>query len=396
MIRLKKTIRDYDLNGKRVLIRCDFNVPLKDGKIIDDTRIRASLETIQYAIQENAKVILFSHLGRVKEKADLAKNDLRVVSVRLSELLNKKVAFVDETRGEKVQEAVQNLQDGDVLLIQNTRYEDLDGKKESSNDQELGEYWASLGDIFINDAFGTAHRAHASNVGIASHLPSGVGFLIEKELKALSLLENPKRPFTVIMGGSKVEDKIGVIENLITKADFLIIGGAMAFTFLKADGRNIGSSLLDSQNIDFCKKILAQYRDKILLPKDVEVALELSEGTPHHTCLLRDIQENEMGLDLGPQTIEEIRKILKDSQTVLWNGPLGAYEVDSYKVATEEVLKILTSEEKCVILGGGDIVAAASKLGYADKVTHASTGGGATLEYLEGKKLPGIECIENQ
>ena len=250
-----KTIKDFDLNGKRVLIRVDFNVPIKDGTITDDNRIKASLETINYALNNHAKVILLSHLGRVKEESDLAKNDLLPVSKRLSELLGKDVTFISKTRGEELENTISSMNDGDVVLIQNTRYEDLDGKKESSNDPELGKYWASLGDIFINDAFGTSHRAHASNVGIASILPSGVGFLVEKELNAmLPVINNPTHPFTVILGGSKVSDKIGVIDNLVDKCDYLLIGGGMAYTFLKAKGYEIGKSLCEDDYLDYCKK----------------------------------------------------------------------------------------------------------------------------------------------
>ena len=268
-----KTIKDLDIKNKKVLIRCDFNVPLKDGKIEDDNRIVEALPTIKYAIEENAKVILLSHLGRVKEESDLEKNNLKVVADRLSELLGKDVIFVNETRGEELEEKINSMNPKDVLLIQNTRYEDLEGKKESSNDEELGAYWASLGDVFINDAFGTVHRAHASNVGIASHKEgnSAVGFLVEKELKALSELDNPERPFMVVLGGAKVSDKIGVIENLVTKADKILIGGGMAFTFLKAKGFNIGKSLLDEENIDFCKKVLTDHEDKIILPIDIQM-----------------------------------------------------------------------------------------------------------------------------
>lgn len=394
-MKMKKTIRDYDLNGKKVLIRCDLNVPIKDGKIIDDTRIKASLETIQYAISQNAKVIILSHLGRVKEEADLKKNNLKPVAERLGELLGQAVKFSDETRGKSLEEQVKALEPKEVLVIQNTRYEDLDGKKESSNDKDLGAYWASLGDIFINDAFGTVHRAHASNVGIASHLPNGVGFLIEKELNALEKLQEPKRPFAVILGGSKVSDKIGVIENLVTKADYLIIGGGMAFTFLKAIGKNIGKSLLDEENIQFCKEKMEQYSNKIILPIDVNVAEELNENAPNHICRIENMKETEMGLDLGTESIEQMKKILESVKTILWNGPLGVYEIEKYRTVTKEILEYVTTTNKTVILGGGDIVAAATELGYKEKVTHASTGGGATLEYLEGKKLPGVESIEN-
>ncbi len=292
---MKKTIRDYDLSEKRVIIRVDFNVPIKDGVIQDDNRIVESLPTIQYAIENNAKVILMSHLGRVKNEEDLAKNNLKPVAIRLGELLSKDVTFVDKTRGEELESAISNLQNGDVLLMQNTRYEDLDGKKESGNDLELGKYWASLGDIYINDAFGTAHRAHASNVGIASNLPNGIGFLIEKELEHLEkAIKDPVRPFTVILGGAKVSDKIGVIENLVGIADYILIGGGMMFTFLKAQGYEIGKSLLDEESIDFCKKMLEEYPNKIILPVDCVCGKELSEETPMRAAHISDIHEDEM------------------------------------------------------------------------------------------------------
>ena len=389
-----KTIRDFDLNDKKVLIRCDFNVPMKDGKIVDNTRIIGALPTIQYAIDHNAKVILLSHLGRIKEEADLAKNDLSPVAEELAELLKKDILFSEKTRGEELEATIDSMQDGDVLLIQNTRYEDLDGKKESKNDPELGRYWASLGDLFVNDAFGTIHRAHASNVGIASNLDSCIGFLIEKELNALSILDNPEHPFVVIMGGAKVADKIGVIENLVTKADKILIGGGMAFTFLKAKNIEIGKSLLDEENIYFCKKMLEKYADKIELPIDVAVTNEYTNDEKYRTKSVDNISNDEMGLDIGPETVEKYEKILATARVVIWNGPLGVYEFDKYKKGTDDILKFIVDNNIKTILGGGDIVAAASNAGLKDKVYHASTGGGATLEYLEGKKLPGLEAIK--
>lgn len=389
-----KTIKDMDLKNKKVIIRCDFNVPIKDGKIIDDTRIKASLETINYALSENAKVILLSHLGRVKEEADLVKNNLAPVAERLKTLLNKDVKFIPVTRGKELEEAIEKMNSQDIILVQNTRYEDLDGKKESSNDEELGAYWASLGDVFINDAFGTIHRAHASNVGIASHLPAAFGFLIEKELTALSTLDNPEHPFIVILGGAKVADKIGVIENLVTKADKILIGGGMAFTFLKAEGFNIGTSLLDEESLAFCRKMLKDHSDKIVLPVDVAVTTEYSEVEEYKLKDINALEYNEMGLDIGPKTLEIFEKTLQAAKTVIWNGPLGVYEFSKYKKSTNELLDYLVSNNIKTILGGGDIVAAASTSGYKDKVYHASTGGGATLEYLEGKTLPGIAVIK--
>ena len=389
-----KTIKDIDLKNKRVLIRCDFNVPIKEKRIVDDTRITAALPTIKYALEQNAKVILFSHLGRVKEESDLEKNNLAPVAKRLEELLGQKVTFVPTTRGEDLENAINNMQEKDIVLVQNTRYEDLAGKKESKNDPELGSYWASLGDVFVNDAFGTIHRAHASNVGIASHLDSCIGFLIEKELNALKELDNPKHPFIVVLGGAKVADKIGVIENLVKKADKILIGGGMAFTFLKAEGYEIGTSLLDEENIEFCKKMVTDYPSKIVLPVDVAVTTEYSENEEYKVKDISDLEYNEMGLDIGPKTQELFEKYLKDAKVAVWNGPLGVYEFKKYKQGTDNLLQFVVDNNIKIILGGGDIVAAASTSGFKDKVYHASTGGGATLEYLEGKILPGLEAIK--
>lgn len=387
---MKKTIRDYDLNGKKVIIRVDFNVPIKDGVIKDDNRIRESLKTINYAIDNNAKVILLSHLGRIKEESDLAKNDLAPVAKRLSELLGKEVIFSPTTRD--LEKYVYNMKEKDVLLVQNTRYEDLDGKKESSNDKELASYWASLGEIFINDAFGTSHRAHASNVGIASILPNGIGFLVEKELKELDLT-NIERPFTVILGGSKVSDKIGVIENLVNIADYILIGGGMAYTFLSAAGFNIGSSLLDSENIEFCKSMLGKYPDKIILPTDSIVTKEVSENSPYMEKYITDFDNDDIGVDIGHSTVKLFKETLVNSKTVIWNGPVGIFEMDNFSKGTKELLEILSKLDAKVIIGGGDTASAAINFGYKDAFSHISTGGGASLELLEGKKLPGIESI---
>ena len=389
-----KTIKDMDIENKKVLIRCDFNVPMKDGKIIDDNRIKESLKTINYCLDHNAKIILFSHLGRVKEEANLEKNNLAPVAERLEELLGKKVTFITKTRGEELENAIVNMKPQDVVLVQNTRYEDLDGKKESSNDPELGKYWASLGDVFINDAFGTIHRAHASNVGIANNLPSAFGFLIEKELTALSELDHPEHPFIVVLGGAKVADKIGVIENLVTKADKILIGGGMAFTFLKAENYEVGSSLIDKESLEFCTKILKDYADKIILPVDVAVTTEYSNEEEYQVKDINNVAYNEMGLDIGPNTISLFEHHLETAKIVVWNGPLGVYEFDKYRKGTEEILKYLVDHNIKAILGGGDIVAAASTANLKDKIYHASTGGGATLEYLEGKTLPGIAAIK--
>ena len=388
-----KTIKDINIDHKKVIIRCDFNVPIENGKIVDDTRIKGALETIKYCIKHNAKIILMSHLGRIKEEQDLKKNDLAPVAKRLSELLEQDIIFCEKTRGIELETIINDLKDKDIVLVQNTRYEDLDGKKESVNDKELGKYWASLGDVFINDAFGTIHRAHASNVGIATNIESGIGFLVEKELNILNSLETPERPFIVILGGAKVKDKIGVIENLVTKADKILIGGGMAFTFLKAAGYSIGKSLLDEESLEFCKKMLSSYKDKILLPLDVAVTNEYTNDEEYRTKPIDKIKENEMGLDIGTDTINYFKTIIESAKIVVWNGPLGVYEFEKYKKGTNDLLKYICTNNIKTILGGGDIVAAAAKSGYKDKVYHASTGGGATLEYLEGKTLPGINAI---
>lgn len=393
---MKKTIRDFDLYNKKVIIRVDFNVPIKDGIITDDNRIKESLPTINYALEHGAKVILMSHLGRIKCKEDLEKNNLEIVSKRLSDLLNQNVVFCNETRGINLENSIANMKQGDIILMQNTRYEDLDGKKESSNDEELGKYWASLGDIFINDAFGTCHRAHASNVGISTYLPSGIGFLVEKELKSFdSVINNPEHPFTVILGGSKVSDKIGVTLNLVKKADYILIGGGMSFTFLRAKGYNIGKSLLDEESIAFCTNILNDYPNKIIIPIDIVETNEISNNSDYNITDVSKIDENKMGVDIGPKTIALFKEYIETSKLVVWNGPVGIFEYDHFANGTKELCKILSSIDATTIIGGGDTAAAVIKYGYKDKVTHVSTGGGASLELLEGKNLPGIEAIDN-
>ena len=382
---MKKSIRDFDLYNKKVIIRVDFNVPIKNSVIQDDNRIVMSLETISYAIKMGAKVILMSHLGRVKEESDKLKNSLEIVANRLSELLNRTVLFSKNTHGEELENMVNNLNIGDVLLMENTRFEDLNGKLESGNDKALGAYWASLGDIFINDAFGTAHRAHASNVGIASHLPSGIGFLIEKELN---------RPYTVILGGAKVSDKIGVIENLVKSSDNILIGGGMAYTFLKSKGYNIGASLLDSDSIPFCKNMLDKYRDKIILPSDSIVSKEFDKDSTLKNN--GEYSDDDIALDIGDKTINDFKNILSKSKTIVWNGPLGYSEIERYSKGTKEILEYLSNLNVTVIIGGGDTAAAAINFGYKDKFTHISTGGGASLELLEGKELPGISIIDEK
>lgn len=394
---MKKAIKDFKLKDKRVIIRVDFNVPIKDNVITDDNRIIESLETINYAINEGAKVILMSHLGRIKDESDKPKNTLKPVSIRLGELLNKEVIFIANTRGKELEEAIQNMSNGDVLLMENTRYEDLDGEKESENDKELAKYWADLGDIYINDAFGTSHRSHASNVGIASILPNGIGFLIEKELEMLEdTIKEPKRPFAVILGGSKVSDKIGVIENLVKIADYILIGGGMSYTFLKANGLQIGKSLLDESSIDFCKKILNDYPDKIILPIDVICTKEISEKTSYRECFITDIESDEIGVDIGSKTIEIFKQYLNECKTVIWNGPVGVFEIENFAEGTKKILEIFKKLDATTIIGGGDTASAAINFGYKDAFTHISTGGGASLEMLEGKVLSGIDIIDNK
>lgn len=398
---MKKTIRDYDLVGKKVIMRLDFNVPMKDGIITDDNRIIESIKTIQYAIDNGAKVILMSHLDKVKSQEDKNKKTLRPVALRLEEILGRKVNFVPATRGIELETEINNLQPGEVLLMENTRHEDfVDGvevKKESKNDSELGLYWASLGDIFINDAFGTAHRAAASNVGIAEHLPNGVGFLIEKELNEFEkVLENPERPYTVILGGAKVADKINVIKNLVTKADHILIGGGMMFTFLKAKGYEIGKSLLDEESLDFCREMLDKYPDKIILPVDCICGKEFSEDTNIRACRVDDIHEDEMGLDLSLLSLQLFEPYITNSKTIMWNGPVGAFELEPFADGTKKtcsMLAELTKKGVTTIIGGGDTAAAAIKFAGKNAFTHISTGGGASLELLEGVELPGIKIM---
>lgn len=394
----KKTIKDLQLDGKTVLVRVDYNVPMKDGQITDDNRIVASLETLNYLLKHDCKIVLFSHLGKVKEEADKAKNNLAPVAKRLGELLNQEVQFVPVTRGEELEQAVANLQSGQVLLVQNTRYEDLDGKKESKNDPELGKYWASLGDVFINDAFGTAHRAHASNVGIASHLPNGIGYLVAKEVKYLGeAVDHPVRPFVAVLGGAKVEDKIKVIESLLTKADKVIIGGGMAYTFLKAQGKEIGKSLLDETSLDFAKDMLAKAGDKLVLPVDIVVADEFSNDANHQVVSADEIPADWEGLDIGPKSVELFKDILSEAKTVVWNGPMGVFEFEQFAHGTKAIAETLANLDGAnTIIGGGDSAAAVIQMGFEDKLSHISTGGGASLTYLEGSELPGIASIDDK
>ena len=394
----KKTVKDVELNGKKVLVRVDFNVPMKDGKIINDNRIVAALPTIKYILENGGRAILFSHLGKVKTEEDKASKSLRPAAERLAELLGKDVKFIPETRGAELEAAIAELKDGEVLMFENTRFEDLDGKKESKNDPELGKYWASLGDIFVNDAFGTAHRAHASNVGISANLEAVAGFLLEKEIEFIGgAVDAPQRPMVAILGGAKVSDKIGVIENLLGKADKVLVGGGMMFTFLKAQGKNIGKSLCEEDKLDLAKALLEKGGDKLVLPIDTVAAKEFSNDTEFRVVSVDELADDEMGLDVGPATVELFSNVLKDAKTVVWNGPMGVFEMSNFAKGTIGVCEAIANLEGAItIIGGGDSAAAAMQLGYADKFSHISTGGGASLEYLEGKELPGVASLSEK
>lgn len=394
----KKTVKDIDLKDKKVLVRVDFNVPLKDGVITDDTRIKAALPTINYVLEQGGKAILFSHLGRVKTEEDKEGKSLAPVAKRLGELLGKEVTFVPETRGEQLEEAIRNMKDGDVVVFENTRFEDVDGKKESKNDTELGKYWASLGDVFVNDAFGTAHRAHASNVGIASTgIPTVAGFLMEKEIKFIGeAVEEPKRPMIAILGGAKVSDKIGVIENLIPKADKILIGGGMTYTFYEAKGIKIGNSLVEADKVELAKELIEKAGDKLVLPIDNVCAPEFSNDVETQV-IEGDIPDGLMALDIGPASVKLFADTLQGAKTVVWNGPMGVFEMSNFAKGTIGVCEAIANlEGATTIIGGGDSVAAAEQLGFADKFTHISTGGGASLELLEGKELPGLAAINDK
>ena len=394
----KKVVTDLDVAGKKVLVRADFNVPMKDGAITNDNRIVQALPTINYLIENNAKVILFSHLGKVKTEEDKAKLSLKPVADRLAELLGKEVTFVPETRGEALEAAVAALKDGDVLVFENTRFEDVDGKKESKNDAELGKYWASLGDLFVNDAFGTAHRAHASNVGIASNLESAAGFLMEKEIKFIGgAVDEPVRPFVAIFGGAKVSDKIGVIKHLLNKADKVLIGGGMAYTFMKAQGLEIGKSLLEADKVELAKELLESAGDKLILPIDAKMAHEFGNDVEITIAKNEEFPADQMALDIGPASVELFAKELEGAKTVVWNGPMGVFELSNFAQGTIGVCEAIAKLSDAVtIIGGGDSAAAAMQLGFADDFTHISTGGGASLEYLEGKELPGVASISDK
>lgn len=394
----KKIVSDLDLKGKVVLERADFNVPLKDGEITNDNRIVQALPTIKYIIEQGGKLVLFSHLGKVKEESDKEGLSLKPVADDLSKKLGKDVTFVPETRGEKLETAIKNLKEGDVLLVENTRFEDIDGKKESKNDPELGKYWASLGDVFVNDAFGTAHREHASNVGISTHLETAAGYLMEKEIKFIGgVVNDPHKPVVAILGGAKVSDKINVIKNLVNIADKILIGGGMAYTLMKAQGKEIGLSLLEEDKIDFAKDLLENNGDQIVLPVDCKVAKEFSNDAKITEVSIDEIPSDQEAMDIGPKTVELFNKELQGAHTVVWNGPMGVFEFSNFAKGTIGVCESIANlKDATTIIGGGDSAAAAISLGFEDDFTHISTGGGASLEYLEGKELPGIKAINDK
>ncbi|TCD45538.1 phosphoglycerate kinase [Streptococcus sp. X16XC17] len=393
----KLTVKDADLKGKKVLVRVDFNVPLKDGVITNDNRISAALPTIKYIIEQGGRAILFSHLGRIKEEADKEGKSLAPVAKDLSEKLGQEVVFPGVTRGAELEAAVEALEDGQVLLVENTRFEDVDGKKESKNDPELGKYWASLGDgIFVNDAFGTAHRAHASNVGISANVDKAVaGFLLENEIAYIQeAVETPERPFVAILGGAKVSDKIGVIENLLEKADKVIIGGGMTYTFNKAEGHAVGGSLLEEDKVAMAKELLEKAGDRLVLPVDYKEANGFNDYTEIRITEGRDIADGFQGLDIGPKSIAKFEEALEGAKTVVWNGPMGVFENPDFQEGTIGVMDAIVKQPGVKsIIGGGDSAAAAINLGRADKFSWISTGGGASMELLEGKVLPGLAAL---
>ncbi|QSB51865.1 phosphoglycerate kinase [Leuconostoc falkenbergense] len=403
----KLTVSDLELSGKKVLMRVDFNVPIKAGVIGNDNRIVAALPTIKYVLEHNGRAILFSHLGRIKSENDKKELSLAPVAARLGELLGKDVKFVPFTRGAELESAINALQDGEVLMVENTRFEDVvDGvevKNESKNNPELGKYWASLGDdLFINDAFGTAHRAHASNVGIASNVSqAAAGFLMEKEIKFLGdAVANPVRPFVAIIGGAKVSDKIEIVKSLLSKADKVIVGGGMAYTFDAAKGEKIGNSLFEADKVELAKELMAEAGDKLVLPVDSIAADAFSnDANTEVVDATAGIPDGYMGLDIGPKSVKLLQDTLSDAKTVVWNGPMGVFEMPNFAKGTlaigEELVKV-TENGGTTIVGGGDSTAAVQQLGVADKLTHISTGGGASLEYLEGKELPGIASISEK
>ena len=394
----KLTVKDVDLKGKKVLVRVDFNVPVKDGVITNDNRITAALPTIKYILEQGGRAILFSHLGRVKEEADKEGKSLAPVAADLAAKLGQEVKFIPGvTRGAELEAAVNALEDGQVLLVENTRFEDVDGKKESKNDPELGKYWASLGDgVFVNDAFGTAHRAHASNVGISANVDKAVaGFLLENEIAYIKeAVEAPERPFVAILGGSKVSDKIGVIENLLEKADKVLIGGGMTYTFYKAQGIEIGNSLVEEDKLDVAKALLEKSNGKLILPVDSKEANAFADYTEVKDTEGEAVDPGFLGLDIGPKSIAKFDEALTGAKTVVWNGPMGVFENPDFQAGTIGVMDAIVKQPGVKsIIGGGDSAAAAINLGRADKFSWISTGGGASMELLEGKVLPGLAAL---
>ena len=392
----KLTVEDVDVKGKKVLVRCDFNVPLDaDGNITDENRIVGALPTIKYLIDNGARVILCSHMGKPKGEP-VPSLSLAPVAKSLSEKLGKEVVFAadDNVVGDNAKKAVAEMNDGDVVLLQNTRYR----KEETKNEEAFSKELASLADLFVNDAFGTAHRAHASNVGISANLEAVAGFLLEKEIEFIGgAVDAPQRPMVAILGGAKVSDKIGVIENLLDKADKVLVGGGMMFTFLKAQGKNIGKSLCEEDKLELAKALLEKGGDKLVLPIDTVAAKEFSNDTEFRVVSVDALADDEMGLDVGPATVELFSNVLKDAKTVVWNGPMGVFEMSNFAKGTIGVCEAIANLEGAItIIGGGDSAAAAMQLGYADKFSHISTGGGASLEYLEGKELPGVASLSNK
>ncbi|MBP3385110.1 MAG: phosphoglycerate kinase [Firmicutes bacterium] len=397
MTLMKKTVRDIEIKGKKALVRCDFNVPMQDGKITDDIRITSALPTIKYLIEGGAKVILMSHMGRPKGEAKM-EFTLKPVADRLSELLGQDVTFISaaEVVNQEVADAAAALEEGQVMLLENVRFR----KEETKNEEGFSKELAQLGDIFVNDAFGTAHRAHCSTAGVADYLPAVSGFLIEKEVQFLGgAVENPERPFVAIMGGAKVGDKIPVIENLINKVDTLIIGGGMSYTFFKAMGLEIGTSILDEPSLELAKELMVKAKEAgvdMILPVDVVCAKEFANDSETITCDIDAIPADMMGLDMGPKSVAAVKKVLAEAKTVVWNGPMGVFEMSSFAGGTIGVAEALAESEAVTIIGGGDSAAAVEQFGFADKMTHISTGGGASLEFLEGKVLPGIAVLEDK
>lgn len=391
-----KKVTDFNVNNKTVILRCDLNVSINNDKIIDKTRITKSLRTINYLLENNAKVVILSHLGKVKEEKDKKKYSLNIVYKELKKVLNDKILFCPSLDFNKIQDTISKMPYGSAILLENTRFYDLNGKLESSCDENLSKFWASLGDIFIEDAFGTIHRKHASNYGISKYLDSGIGFLVEEEIEGLKPLLNPKKPFAVIMGGAKVKDKINIINGLIEKVDYFFIGGAMSNTFLKSLGINIGKSTYEKDMLETCKNLLTKYTSKIILPVDFYGSKKFSNFTKKEMYFITDFTNNFISMDIGNQTIDMFKNELIDVSTIFMNGPLGVYEFSKYRNGTKEIINFLINNKKNLYVGGGDIVGCIKKLKLEDKITYISTGGGATLEYLVNQDLPGLINIKEQ